>query len=122
MPHEDHGKNGKPNKRKAVDVEHLSSLRWWALNVEKTSLEVVSTNSKHFLDIRKILAKAVSEINALEHSKPSAKRVAALRGSASPPPLMMSQGESCDADADCGDPDLECCQGVCVPRNACNIA
>lgn len=121
MPHGDHGKNAKPSKRKEVDIRHLSSLRWWALNLEKTSLEVVSTDQEHFEKIRKILAKAVSEINALEHPKPDAKR-AELRRSAPPPPLTMSEGAACDSDPDCGDPNYECCDGVCVPRNACNIA
>jgi hypothetical protein len=125
MPHEDHGKNAKPSKRKKPelgDITNLSSLRWWALNLEKTSLEVVFSNPDHFKSIRKILAKAVSEINALEHPRPDAKRATALRSSGSPPPLTMSEGEFCDLDADCGDPGLECCDGVCVPRNACNIA
>lgn len=115
-------------KRKKAEVDdgmQLGTLRWWALTIEKTSMEVLTTNPKHFLAIRKILATAVSEINALVHDRPKAEHIAAAkqkRSAAAAAPQMMSEGITCDVDADCGDPDLECCDGICVPRNACNIA
>lgn len=124
MSHEDHKTRAKPasqnqvSKRKKGDPEdgiRLGTLRWWALSIEKASMETLTTkpDQKTFLAIRKILAKAVNDIHKL---------VEAERRTRSAAPQVMSEGAACDADQDCNDPNMECCDGICVPKNACNIA
>jgi hypothetical protein len=95
----------------------LSTLRWWALSIEKTSMETFTTDPETFLEIRQVLAAAQRDIRKLLRAE-----VAATRQAPSPSPQLMSEGAVCDVDQDCGDPDLECCEGICVPKNACNIA
>jgi hypothetical protein len=126
MSHEDHKTRSKPtsknpvSKRKKGDPEdamRLSTLRWWALSIEKTSMETFTTDPETFLKIRKVLATAQRDIRKLIHAE-----AAVTRQAPSTSPQLMAEGAACDTDQDCSDPDLECCDGICVPRNACNIA
>jgi hypothetical protein len=127
MSHKDHEKKPKPvTKRKKGEPEdsiRLSTLRWWVLSIEKAGMEVVTTDPEQFLNIRRILAAALREINGLV-PRPSddAAEVAQSRTRSAPSQMMMSEGAACDVDADCGNPNFECCDGICVPKNACNIA
>jgi hypothetical protein len=131
MSHEDHKTKGKPASKSAVskrkkgdpeDAIRLSTLRWWALSIEKTSMETFTTNPETFLKIRKVLATAQRDIRKLLHAEATATRQAPSPAPSPSPQLMSSEGAVCDIDQDCGDPGLECCEGLCVPKGACNIA
>jgi hypothetical protein len=80
-------------------------------------METFTTDPETFLKIRKVLATAQRDIRKLLHAE-----AAATRQASSAAPQLMSEGEACESDPDCSDPNTECCDGICVPKNACNIA